>query len=222
MAWCRAVNRLRSARVTVAWIIVGAAAGLCVLHSRWLFDGGSWWASGRGETLSAGRVRVCGQLVFDDQLPGRLAHRVVDLWFLAIASGLAALGGLAGLALRRAFRSRLRRSEPGDRWLMLAATAAVASALALTGVPGEYDETWCAWTYRVFTRPTWQGHALSLGIEGLRLLAIGLPVGWAAQTVAVAAGLRMTGGPRPELAADYDDSHSAELADARDTGRDFD
>jgi hypothetical protein len=222
VSWRRVANRLRSARVTVAWTILGAGASLCLLHSRWLFDGGSWWGSGGGEVLSAGRVRVFGQLVFDDQLPGRIAHRVVDLWFLAVAGGLAALGGLGGLAFRHALRGRLRRSEPGDWWLCLAATAAVASTLAVTGVPGEDGESWCAWANRTFARPTWHANLVRLGIESLRLIAIALPLGWAVQCVAVAAGFRLTCGRRPDLAADYDDVHSAEPAGARDTGREND
>ena len=60
---------------------------------------------------SASRVQVCGRVVFDGQRPGRIAHRVVDLWFLAVAGSLVGLSvsiagpyfgiafGLKGLAV---------------------------------------------------------------------------------------------------------------------------
>jgi hypothetical protein len=205
--------------VTVAWAALGAAAGLCLLHSRWLFDGGSWWEFAGHETVSAGRVRVCGRLVFDGQDPGRLAHRAVDLWLLGVAGALAAASGLAGVAAGRALPARLRRPAPGDPWLGLVGTVAVAASLAVTGVPGQDGESWWEWARRVSDRFVGLGDAASLGAEGLRLLALGVPVGWAVQAAAVAAGVRLTGAVRPEQAADYDDAVAAEPRRAPDRGR---
>jgi hypothetical protein len=211
--------RLRAARVTIAWGVLGAAAGLCLLYSRWVFDGGGWWVCPREEEArSAGHARVCGWVAFEGERPGRLAHRAVDLWYVAVAAGLAGVGGLAGAAVGRSLPDRLRRPAAGDRWLGLAAIGTVAAALAVAGVPGEHSGSPLAWARRVLGRPSAPGDVVNLATEAVRLLALAVPIGWAAQVVIAAAGLRLAGGLALDQAADYDDVRAAEPPRAPDRG----
>jgi hypothetical protein len=183
-----------------------------------VFYAGSWadpdYARSHGSRDdSAGRVKLFGQWVYDGHGPDGYAYRVVAVWSVAIGGTLAGLGAAAGAGVGWALRRRLRQFGRTDPVLGLLTSGAVTAGLVAAGIPWENENgmsLW-RWTRQVLGRPgvpeVWE--LLSLGKEGLRLVVLALPVGWAVHVVAAGFGVRLSARSEPEQAADYDDAKTA-------------
>jgi len=220
-----AAGRIWAARVTVAWAVLGATAGVCPMYTDAVYYAGCWadpdYAHTHGtQDASAGRVKLFGRWVYDGRGQDRHACRMVDVWTVGIGGVVAGLGAAVGVAVSRALPQRARRPARTDLVLWALLTGAVAAGLAAAGVPWENENGRGPWWYarQSLRRPG--PHLLYHGQEGFRLLVFALPVGWALQVVAAGCGFRTSSRADPEQVADYRDRNTAEPFGAPDSGRD--
>jgi hypothetical protein len=232
----RRMARWLPGRVTLAWAVLGAAAGVTIMCAPWVYEGRSWsrlpyWTpdgpvlSRSGIDFSGGRVRVLGQVVYEAEYQeSGEAQKEVGRWHRRVAGWLAGLGALAGVLV--GWRERRRTAgRPAARGGLvgLAAAVAVFAVLVWAGVPGRDDGptfgTWVRWEVRDAVEVGWR-YTLNeyLVWEGAGLCIVAAAVGWATQVAAAARGLRFPPGRPADQAEDYAEATAAEPVGAPDRG----
>ncbi|WP_020473131.1 hypothetical protein [Zavarzinella formosa] len=212
------VIRCRSLRVTLAWAIIGAAAGVALMHAPPIYTGQSHDCSDVAEecgiycgpTFSNGRVWVCGVEVYHENFYGTLddARPEVEQWHRRVTAIFAGLGALTGVIIARL--TWLGRRLPGraDWRLGLVAALVVFGVLVAAGIPGKQGRSLSTEGWRLFKHfnnsiiPTsWlTDWTVDLGLEALMLAVVSLVVGWAVAVI----GIRFPA-VRPDQAADFAD-----------------
>jgi hypothetical protein len=205
------ITRWVPGRVTVAWAVLGAAAGVALMFAPFVYEGE--YSGSIGTTFTEVRVRVLGKVVLEKRYKElEEARDAVEWWRTRVAAGLAAVGGLIGTLVGRREQRRLRRSgvaarREGSLWLPV--TAATFVLLAVGGIPGANDWTqldqwrWRMWVREELRLGPWSWALLPYLSWGayVRLATIAVAVGWAAHVAAGARGFSI--GRRPDQADDY-------------------
>jgi hypothetical protein len=219
--------------VTVAWAILGATAAISLMYIPAVYEGrcpncddrsGRIHLSRRGAYSFDGRVRVLGQVMYEEQTQERAeVGLMIDRWHRRVAGCFAGLGALAGALVggREQRRGAHQRHRTRGGWLGVAVAAAVFGVLVLVGVPGEdRDSPWRWWGKHLHSwvklygwRWSWDDLGESIARDALRLLLPAAVIGWAAHTAAAARGVRLFPGRPPEQAADYADNVAAAPAE---------
>ncbi|WP_020470601.1 hypothetical protein [Zavarzinella formosa] len=224
------LGRFMPPRVVLAWAILGAFVAICPLYSYWVFfassgtvpasppdiklqqgTGGGIRYGGRPDTCpyrheehSSLDVHLFGTDVIDNHQPGRRAFLLARIWNCSVYGGLIVLGGLAGGMIGRYLPARVRPSRPSDRWRQVATTAAATGLIIGLGVPGDEDPQFRNSFLKMIEAPDlWD--LIYFCYETLRVAALALPLGWAAQVAATTSSFRRSL-PRPDQSADYDDA----------------
>ncbi|WP_020473130.1 hypothetical protein [Zavarzinella formosa] len=211
--------RRRSLRVTLAWAIIGAAAGVALMYAPPVFDGhshASWnpklgVVGYSGRAFSDGYVQVCGVDVYRHHRYDNFEETrpVVEWWRHLVTASLAGLGALAGAMVARLTWLGRRSSGRADWRLGLVVAFVVFGVLATAGIPGKQGRSLSIEGWRLFQEfnnsymPTsmltdW---TVDLGLEALMLAVVSLAFGWAVAAI----GVRLPAGRRPDQAADFAD-----------------
>jgi hypothetical protein len=200
--------------MTLAWGVVGAAAGLCAMYSTDVIDAGSWYASfyepARGQWCEPeGQVLLFGRVVYRGHSPGEYAFRVVAAWLVGVAVFLAVLGASAAIVASRLLSPQFRSARRFDPGLALLACGGVFACLAAFGYPWLNEGGWRRQDIRDALQNAKLSSIIPYGKESLYFLALAIPVGWATQVVVASLGLRHFPSPDQPNVSDYGDDRVA-------------